>query len=905
MKTNALCLSMMIGLQAHASDLRWTSHGPEGGRIDSATVSDGAIYASADRFIYKSMDGGTTWHSASAGLTSALPGALRIVAHPNRAQILALAGAGGAFISVDGGRNWRSKSVGLPTTAPGFATLDIAYAASASNQLWLATRAGLWRSDDAGERWTRVANTQLPERIERVAVDPNNSRRVLVWAGERNLKNHPASLYLSTDGGARFSPVAGPWDADGAARAELFAFNANVVGQFFLSGAFGSYRSPNGGSAFEDLTPQLGTARLQSLASDPLDSQRLLFGTTEGVAQSQDGGTSFVTQRGSGTQAIGEVLIDSRHNRWVAFSAEGVLVAGSTDRQWTNVGGGPRSTPIAAIAAQPPHGSILLAGVRNDRAGPTLPALYRSEDNGLTWFRSNSDLGLDTINALVYDPGNALSPMNVRVYAVGADFAPLGMPQSSYRGGVFVSSDSGRSWSAADRLVPMPTGGAAQLGQVRSLVVDTASVKQGVAQVLYFAADGRIQCDQGQAGLKVPRVWRSVDAAASWQPFDTLPVGACTPGTYAPTPTAIAIGKPGQIFVGTRANGYCASCADALPIGSNGVFVAHNGRFTEATEGLPRMSGTGAVWDVSALVVVDGRVFVGMSDPSQPGQARIYRSDDGGLRWTRQDNGISGTEVLALQADPQNRQRIYASVAGKDAAPGGVYRSDNGGLSWMPTGVGSPAVGGAGLAVSYAADGTPTVHTGTAGGTMRSTQHADSDLDGASNATESSAPNGGDGNGDGIVDAEQSGVASFVFDTEDKGEAQQGTLSDIQLNPGQEKSGTACTQIVNVASLSSETVLDDTGFVQGRLPLQFEFQNCPYALAEIIYHGYEFSGSGWQLRRYGPTVVGDSTTIAWQTVSGAVISGNRVVFPLTDNTPGDHQPQANRIFGIVAPVQPE
>lgn len=889
----AIALTLLLGVHAHAADNRWALKGPDGGRIDSAAASNGALYASAHRSVYKSIDGGISWFSASNGLKALIPGNVRVVAHPSRPGTLAVAGGASVFISTDGGGNWHSKRAGLPN---GLATLDVAFAPNTPSQLWLASRNGLWRSVDGGENWTAAAAGQLPANIERVAVDPANANRLLVWAGARNTKLFPAALYQSTDGGIRFVPIAGAWDANEPARADLFAFNPNSGEQFFLAGSFGSFSMSDGGTRVRDLSAMVGGARLQSLATTPLSGGRLVFGTTQGIIMSDDGGASFTIQRGAGgSMSVRSIAIDPHANgRWVAFAASGdVLVSADAGRGWSSAGSGLRGNRIAALAAQPQLTSNLLAGVRGDADGAT--ALYRSENNGQSWTRSNTGLTLDRVNTIAFDAGSAGLPSSVRVYAAGAELAG---GNAAGAGAVFVSNDSGRSWSSSSHLLPAPAGG---IGAVNAMLIDADSTRQNVAQTLYFAADGRIQCSDGAPKLSAPRIWRSVDAAASWQPIDGLPLGACKPNVYAPRAVALAYLASDRIVAGTRVDGYCAECGDSLPTVANGVFVFSGGRWSEANDGLPRMSGSGAVWDVTALAAAGEVLYAGLRDPSSAAAARIYRSEDAGVRWVRSDAGVAGAEVRALHLDATKPYRVFASLAGTDTAPGGVYRSTDGGASWKSTSIDLPSDGGGALTLTQLG-GVETLHTGSGEGAWISSQQSDTDADGATDAAEDLAPNGGDGNNDGFADRLQSGVATVNLDA-NKGAAQQGTLSDIQLRPSIK--GSSCTQIVNVGSLSSESLPSDPNQYQARLPMQFEFVDCPYALVEIVYHNFTFAGSGWQLRRYGPTVVGDASSFAWQTVNGAVFSDNSVVFPLTDNTAGDHQSVSNRIFGIVVPVQPE
>lgn len=921
-----MLLCAVLG-SAAAAPGRWSSAGPYGGRVDSALASPleaGVIYASAHRSVYRSSDNGNSWTLAAAGLSTITVGETVLAAHPTQAATLALAGARGVFATINGGRSWQRRDVGLPTNG-GFRTVDISFARTDPARLYLASEDdGLFRTLNGGASWAAAGATTLPTDLDRLAVDPTNAQVLLVWVRNRNENSFPASLYRSTDGGITFFGITGPWDSGGPIDVplSLLAFNPNTPGTVFLAGAFGNYRSLDGGASFAALpTLPLGNSqRLQSLAHDPLVAGRVLFGTSDGVLVSLDNGASYTPRNGglsvsaADPASIGPVIIDATNSsRWLAFSVSGdVFLSANAGLNWTPASAGLRGTGIQTVAVHPTRPQRVFAGVRNLRSEATSPALYQSDDSAQSWLRFNSALLLDTVNVIAFDPGTVALPATTRIYAGGADFAPVGQSPTSYRGGVFRSIDGGLSWAAADTLVPTPVGGPASTGEVTSILVDPTSVSLGNAQVLYFAARGLVRCTLGVPNVEVARIWRSANAANSWAPRDGLPAGVCTPRTQYPAPLTLAFdgGASTTVYAGTAVVGYCADCGDPVPTLSNGVFKSTDSgqNWVSANNGLPRMSGSGSTLDVLALAAVPGQpgtLYAALNDPTQddaPG--RVYKTTDGGANWFPSDNGIAGISVRALRIDPTAPNRIYAGAAGLEVTPGGVYVSNDAGASWNSISIDLPVDSAQSLALSLPTVGPPTLHAGTDEGVWSLTRVPDGDIDGPPDATEDLAPNSGDGNNDGIADRLQTNVASFEIPVSllpqlERGGSRDGTLSNTELIIR----GSACQQAYDVAAIDPLSLPDDPDFTPAAGLLRFEFIDCTSASVRIAFHDESF-GPDWRFRRYGPANTANVLTLGWLGMGTAATRvGNVWTLNLTDNSPGDLRREIGRILFVGGPVQ--
>ncbi len=156
------------------SGATWTELAPLAGKSVQAFADDtaipGRVWAAvsldpAGASVYVSENGGTTWTSRSAGLTSTRLTALAI--DPDAPETLYAGTAdAGVFKTVDGGRSWAPVNLGLPGAE------IVTLAAGPGNAVYAGTRLeGLVRSDDGGGHWTPagLADSQLNE----VVLDPS------------------------------------------------------------------------------------------------------------------------------------------------------------------------------------------------------------------------------------------------------------------------------------------------------------------------------------------------------------------------------------------------------------------------------------------------------------------------------------------------------------------------------------------------------------------------------------------------------------------------------------------------------------------------------------------------------------------------------------------------------------
>ena len=198
-------------------------------------------------------------------------------------------------------------------------------------------------------------------------------------------------------------------------------------------------------------------------------------------------------------------------------------------------------------------------------------------------------------------------------------------------------------------------------------------------------------------------VWKTNDAGRTWVPiFDRGPaaIGAL----------AIAPSDPNTIYVGT---GQVTSRYDINA--GEGVFKSKDGGATWTPAGLEATRHIGAILvDPRNADVVVVAAFGHAFGPNP--ERGVFRSEDGGVTWTKTLFVSENTGAVDLASDPVTPDVAFASVwqaryrpwlsyyASSEGKESGVYRSTDGGRTWKRLeGGGWPAgpLGRIGLAVAH------------------------------------------------------------------------------------------------------------------------------------------------------------------------------------------------------------
>jgi photosystem II stability/assembly factor-like uncharacterized protein len=500
----------------------------------------GSLFSSGpDRGIYRSTDAGSTWEHVLASTDST--GGIDLAIHPTdsnriyacmwerirRPHYLNYGGASsGIFRSTDGGDSWHELTNGLPT-GPDVGRIGISLCTSQPDIIYAIYAdanpgyfMGVYKTTDGGDTWTQTNDGALSNVFAsygwwfgNIRVDPINPDRVFVlglefyrsttggasWqyaSGSMHVDHHgldftsdPNMIYEGNDGGMYLSTNGGTvWTHLPNLPATQFytvevdhqhperryggtqdnGTNRTLTGGLadwhnilwgdgfycqvdytnnqyvYAEWQYGNLsRSTNGGSSFVSATSGLSSRRNWSMPVmiDPNDPTVLYTGT-ERVYRSTNRAQSWSSISGDLTDGpgSGNVTFGTITTVAVAESDPLVIWAGTDDANvWCTFDGGSNwwrtdaTLPnrwVTRVAIDPTDATISYVTLSGFRWDDPVPHVFRSTNFGATWTDISLDLPEMPVNDIVIDPENTARLI------VATDL------------GVYVSEDTGGSWSA-------------------------------------------------------------------------------------------------------------------------------------------------------------------------------------------------------------------------------------------------------------------------------------------------------------------------------------------------------------------------------------------------------------------------------------------------------------------------
>jgi len=332
--------------------------------------------------VYKSIDGGKTWHNVGLEDTYHI-GAVRV--HPRNPDIVYVAALGhlfgpneqrGVYRSTDGGKTWKQ----VLTRGPEAGAVDLAMDPSDPRVLyasfWQVSRkpwrldsggpgSGLWKSIDGGDTWTDISHAPgLPKGVlGRIGVTVSPADPERVWA---IVEAAEGGVFRSDNGGKNWTKVNGQSILRQRAwyYSHIYADTKDADTIYALN--VGMYRSIDGGKTYTSLRPPHGDNH--DLWIDPANPQRMIESNDGGAAVSNDGGRNWSSEDNQPTAQFYRVALDEdfpyhvygaqQDNSTVRIASRTTRPGGITDRDWYDVGGGESGW----IAPDPKDSEIVYAG---------------------------------------------------------------------------------------------------------------------------------------------------------------------------------------------------------------------------------------------------------------------------------------------------------------------------------------------------------------------------------------------------------------------------------------------------------------------------------------------------------------------------------------------------------------
>lgn len=912
----SLVVSVLFYSAAMAGPGVWTSSGPDGGWVTALVASPFNVdefYALSRGGVFKSIDAGVTWSESGAGLNRQVFQIAHSGTAPNR---LIVANSNKVFYSDDGAVTWQDRSPPPALLAGSF--LGWATGSPSPGTYYIAIGDGrILVTEDSGLSWR--ASAAIPQAdltgITAIEADPLAPGQVLVatntdfaaanfslWRGTLTLPAPPTVWSEITCVGAC------PWD-----NAPLQDLEFGSAGRLWATSQLMTARSDDSGATWT-IPAALVNQGAQSISVNPVNNAELYLAGFQGLIYTTDDGASVseilggFIGNGLSQPATSTVVVHNPFNP--ARQIAGTFSNGPYRRQsvgsdnFVQSSAGFRAQNIRAVASNTLNRVHI--GV-SDAFGATFVA-FRSGDNAATWGQVNGGLSADQFRALEVDPNNPET-----LYA-GGRFDPKNDDLGNLvdgNGGIYKSINGGLTWTTIDNGIPLtpPPIVRSFFQTVRDLAIDPTSVGPGgSSQVLYVAGTGRLR-DDGAGGTIVDaaRVYKSVDAGATWFASDNG-VGGAEVGASGFPLSAAGV----QIIVDpTDATGqtlYLATFMSRNPgdqpttIG-NGVFKSIDGgaNWVNVTNGLPRIEGNPAAsaQDVLSLAIdptdpTGQTLYASTNDLVNLTLGSIYKTVDGGANWFPSGVGLENRDVRDLAVDP-GTGNVYAAVTDPlGNGDNGVFVSEDGGLTWASVSTGFPASGAA-LKLEFDNSGSNLlIHAGTTAGLQSFEVLPDGDLDGAPDPIEDDAPQAargglpsGDGNGDGIRDAEQTEVASPKVLVGGRGSEITITATAVPAFAG----AGACERIENSFGIDQlPGVPVERQYEAPFNGLYLRIPDCDAAEVTLVYHGRSFADdSTWQVRGYG-LAFPDEDTNAWFRIEPAGVSGASWTFTIADGQIGDATP---------------
>ncbi len=477
--------------------------------------------------VYKSTDAGKTW--THIGLAHSMQ-ISRVVVDPDNANIVYVGVLGnpygpsaerGVYKSVDGGKTWQH----VLYKGPSVGISDLAIAEHKPNMLfagtWNAHRppwttyppikgsgTGLYRSTNAGKTWTRIEGHGLPAGVwgrPGVAVAPDGR---LVYAVVRTSLKNLSGVYRSDDGGNTWTLV----NNDARLTSRDWYFDSITVDPQHPDVVYvpnvALYKLADGGRKLSIVRGAPGGDDYHQIWVDPKNSDSMILGVDQGTTLSLDGGKTWTPWYNQPTGQMYHVITNNQFP-YVVYAAEqdsgSVAVYSRTNhgqitpRDWFPAGG----SEAGYIAPDPLNQNVI----------------FETDTYG-TVDRWNRVTGLS--QDVSPEPGQGFSESEISEWKYRDPWTPplVFSPvdkHALYLGTQFVmkTTDGGLHWT---KISPDLTGAVTPRPVVKAGTTPTPeeAVKAGYG-VVYAIAPSPLDANEIWAGSNTGLIHLTMDGGKTWQ----------------------------------------------------------------------------------------------------------------------------------------------------------------------------------------------------------------------------------------------------------------------------------------------------------------------------------------------------------------------------------------------------
>jgi len=344
-----------------------------------AFATDQTVFLAGWEGVHKSRDDTTAWRQLNVFSQRFVRGLAISPEYGTDGTVFAATYGGGVYRSEDHGDTWLSRCTGLEGIY--VAAIEVSPELPTDSTVFVGNSKGLERSTIAGNSWNLIdVNPNDSVYIRSLAISPDfASDRTLIGG---NGSEGTYELYLSTDGGTTFDPIAA--DFDGAYSLQ-FSPNWSTDQTIYAGTNKGIYRTLDGSTTWDflGLTDEdiLGLALSPAYPTDGI----VFVGSREtGVYRSTDFGATWDSISNGITDPVIESVrvspdFPTDGTLFAATKTRGVFMSTDSGDTWTNAGLEGKFVRHLVVSPEYTTDQTLYAG--------SWDGVYRTEDNCATWER--------------------------------------------------------------------------------------------------------------------------------------------------------------------------------------------------------------------------------------------------------------------------------------------------------------------------------------------------------------------------------------------------------------------------------------------------------------------------------------------------------------------------------------